>query len=479
MNELSGECNTCHIFICLHVFNKFISYYVQEQGRKRSISNAARPIKKRRYLIDGSQETSSQSMISNNPIDRISQILLRQTNPAIKSPPPLYLPVTHLDTKLMYDKHIEMLTVTRSPTFIHDDDQFSTIVKSFLTPRLNSLNSIESLRAMNQDKCIHEIQDDDSKSEVKEALDIYSLTTISLSQPGDKKRLSKLQCFLRQQIEFFEATIEDVNTYSRGRNKSVEVGQVGIRCIHCSVLPVKDRSKGSTYFPSTLAGIYQAAQNMYHYHFCTGCPTIAETYQSQFHDACSSRSCYGGGKDYWSESAERMGLVETMIGLKFKVHCTSTTDDLCHEVDQASLKQLELTSKDTTNIVTSEDRKFTTDYIFMLFSQMSPYNPAKQERGNEHPGLTCKHCQGCYENISFFRKKVSSLSKNENLAQIDRHLSLCRCCPDEVKVTLKKLKELHGYQMRRLKRGNKKIFFTKIMAHIYEQTPNVPKVIST
>lgn len=151
-----------------------------------------------------------------------------------------------------------------------------------------------------------------------------------LSHASDRKRLSEAQCFLHEQIEFFVATVEDVNTCSSGRNIDVKVGQVGIRCAHCSMLLVKSRSKGSSYFPSTLSGIYQSAQNMHHCHFCAGCQK-AESIKSKCNEVLASRPCHGGGKEYQSMAAEQMGLIETMIGLRFKNNQTkNNADKLCN-----------------------------------------------------------------------------------------------------------------------------------------------------
>lgn len=83
-----------------------------------------------------------------------------------------------------------------------------------------------------------------------------------LAQPDDNLKLSSQQVFLRHQIEAFRACEDDIMTHTRGRNKPVAIGQVGIRCRYCSHLQVARRQKGSTYFPASLNGLYQAAQNM-------------------------------------------------------------------------------------------------------------------------------------------------------------------------------------------------------------------------
>ena len=382
-----------------------------------------------------------------------------------------YLPVTHPDTNRIYNSCINMLSTARELVYAQNQvSNTNMLIQNMNQPKNVNLVGTTHGKHLNSTKEKKNDEDTDSSQTQAERRPNDSRIALPLSQPSDKKKLSKLQCFLREQIEFFAATPEDVNAYSTGRNRDVKVGQVGIRCIHCSVLSVKERSKGSTYFPSTLAGIYQASQNIYHHHFCTGCPKIAETCASQFNDtdALSNRSCHGGGKDYWSMSAERMGLIETAVGLRFGKHSCDTDDGICHEINQSSLRQLdELAAKDTASIVHPNDRKLTTDYIFMLYSQMLPCNRAKAS-SSRLPGFVCKHCGACNESGAFFRKTVSSLSKNEYLSKIDEHLSQCPLFPEEIKATLKKLKEIHGHQMRGLKRGDKKEFFTRNMRRIHD-----------
>ena len=383
-----------------------------------------------------------------------------------------YLPVIYPNTNNIFSRYSNILTTPQNLNYALDTVSIGSnlllqgqdysinadVVQSTQDENSSSMQETETQGAQ-------ESADSDSVQTLSQTHDIGSITTMTLFHPSDEQRLSSLQCRLREQIEFFTATSEDVDTYSRGRNKNVKVGQVGIRCIHCSAVPVKDRSKGSSYFPSTLTGIYQAAQNMHKYHICLG-----KTGELQVEDTMSSKSCDGGGKGYWSTSAELMGVIETGVGLRLRT-CGSDMDRFCYEVDQSSLRQIELATKDDTNIINPNDKSLTTDYIFMLFSQLSTSNrPAKKGNLNRMPGLICKHCNACDESGAFFRKKVSSLSKNENLDLIDCHLSQCRYCPDEIKVTLKKLKELHDYHVRKLKRGDRKKFFTRIITRMNEQT---------
>jgi hypothetical protein len=84
----------------------------------------------------------------------------------------------------------------------------------------------------------------------------------TLARPDDKLTLSSHQVLLRHQIEVFQVTKEDLKAPTKGRNKQIRVGQVGIRCRHCKNTPAARRQRGSMYFPHCTMGIYQAAQNM-------------------------------------------------------------------------------------------------------------------------------------------------------------------------------------------------------------------------
>jgi hypothetical protein len=126
---------------------------------------------------------------------------------------------------------------------------------------------------------------------------------------------------LRQQIEAFQATEEDVMTHTRGRNKPVQLGQVGIRCCHCSHVHISRRQKGSTYFPANKMGIYQAAQNMSTAHIqCGLCTEMPEAIKLKFMEIMSAKksNCSNGaGRPFWAQSTTQVGLVDTEEGIRF------------------------------------------------------------------------------------------------------------------------------------------------------------------
>jgi hypothetical protein len=139
----------------------------------------------------------------------------------------------------------------------------------------------------------------------------------TLSNPFDARVLSNHQCYLCQQIEIFAASIADVAAHVRGRNKRIVLDQVGIRCHHCAHVPMRNRQIGSTYFPATMMGFYQAAQNMLSTHIqCGKCEALPESVAQEFlrllvHKKATST----GGRKYWAERILELGLVDTDQGV--------------------------------------------------------------------------------------------------------------------------------------------------------------------
>lgn len=146
--------------------------------------------------------------------------------------------------------------------------------------------------------------------------------TANLYMPTtDELTLSRRQVLLRQQIEFFEASPEDIQWFCAGRRREISVGQVGIRCKHCAAaaIPPYARPKGTVYFPSTLRALYQAAQNMGQDHFLADqCihvnPEVKQTLK--VYSETPTQAGYAG-KKYWADGAKLRGIYETERGLRF------------------------------------------------------------------------------------------------------------------------------------------------------------------
>ena len=117
-------------------------------------------------------------------------------------------------------------------------------------PATGTMFSIEDLRYAFPDTAFDN-RDSNGRAQILPTL---------LVMEDDQTQLSAYQTLLRYQIEVFRATETDANTHQRGRNKPIRVNQIGVRCRHCAHLPISERARGSSYFPSSVAGVYQAGQ---------------------------------------------------------------------------------------------------------------------------------------------------------------------------------------------------------------------------
>jgi hypothetical protein len=134
---------------------------------------------------------------------------------------------------------------------------------------------------------------------------------------SDTAALSAYQCLVRKQIELFEAGTVDVESNAQGRNRPIVLGQVGIRCRHCSHLNPRERSRGATYYPAQLQGLYQACQNLSLTHLATHCQLIPGEIRSELEQLRKRKSSAGGGKKYWADAAKVLGVYEDGDGLRF------------------------------------------------------------------------------------------------------------------------------------------------------------------
>jgi len=128
----------------------------------------------------------------------------------------------------------------------------------------------------------------------------------------DDNCLSDYQILLRKQIEFFEASWQDVGRTASGRRRPIMMNQVGIQCRHCQNVPVKNRQKGAIYYPAKLTGIYQAAQNMGVMHIRKLCMHVDEDTINRLGTSEQTRG--HGGKKYWADTASAQGVEEYLGG---------------------------------------------------------------------------------------------------------------------------------------------------------------------
>lgn len=137
----------------------------------------------------------------------------------------------------------------------------------------------------------------------------------------DEDNLSAYQCLIRQHMQVFEATPTDCQKSVQGRNKPVQIGQVGIQCRHCATAASTSTSNTNNhlYFPTKLDRVYQAAQQLSALHFCAsagngGCPHLPASAKRAILQQKERKSPAGGGKRYWAEGVQCLGVVEQKGG---------------------------------------------------------------------------------------------------------------------------------------------------------------------
>jgi len=132
-----------------------------------------------------------------------------------------------------------------------------------------------------------------------------------LALPEDRISLSETLCIVRENVEVFTATIEDVEAPAPGRKHAVTVGQVGLRCIHCRhTTRSSERVKRAVCYPSSIKRIYRTVIDMKLDHFlhCKFVPqNLKDTLQAL--KANNTRST-GTTMQYFIRAATTLGMVD-------------------------------------------------------------------------------------------------------------------------------------------------------------------------
>ncbi len=102
-----------------------------------------------------------------------------------------------------------------------------------------------------------------------------------MAMPEDATFLSDMHVWIRQHLEFFSATAEDIQHSQMGRRTKTVRGKVGLRCIHCArkILPQLQAGQkvswppGAVTYPLNFAGLYSGASQKPQLHF-EACPYL-------------------------------------------------------------------------------------------------------------------------------------------------------------------------------------------------------------
>lgn len=253
---------------------------------------------------------------------------------------------------------------------------------------------------------------------------------------------------------------------------------MGIRCQHCKeeaeedflVRNNRNTAQNSVSYPSFISGIYNSVQQMYRLHF-DQCPIIPEELKIRVGNLKDSHtSNRGGRKQYWTESAKRIGLVDTSFGIHFgrdpadplpplgaKGNSFDPDDDGSYWLEDrsesppvAGLGSNPFTPIDEIELyplVLPEDKLLISDYLYLALEQMQPCNLMDADRVGCYkgrrtgfPGLACKHCIGQAGCGRYFPASEASLSQTTTSQTVVNHVRNCRRCPLEIREQLELMK---------------------------------------
>lgn len=317
----------------------------------------------------------------------------------------------------------------------------------------------------------------------------------------DKYWLSELQVYLRSNFaEAFGATEADIAAPMHGRNKPIALGQVGIRCMHCRNDPPSERGQQATSYPSLISGIYNSVQQMLRLHFdcCLSMPADVRQKIEQLKVSSSAR---GGRKQYWIDSAKRLGLVDTPHGIHFGrdpygplpplAGPSGNKDDDKKQEDgtpagadskdaskeEEEEEQVEIPPVEPYPLVVEEDKPLISDYLYLTLEQMQPCNLMEADKVGCYkgrkvgfPGLACKHCVGQAGCGRYFPASEASLSQTTTSQTIMNHVRNCRRCPIEIRENLELMKRARmgpdGKRADKPKHGGRKVFFHRLWCRI-------------
>ena len=325
---------------------------------------------------------------------------------------------------------------------------------------------------------------------------------------SDSEWLSELNCYIRRHcVEAFSATEDDASRSSkRGR---VAIHQVGIRCRFCAGHKEEGTGIAAVSFPTSIGGIYESVKRWQRVHVDV-CEFIPQEVRSKIESLSTSNVWVPTTRQYWSDSARAMGLVNTTEGIRFGVDPDEITSKIAKDVvlklpsllhqqrgmgpssnesiggkmaglalaamgasSASDAMENEPSSAASSYVVFPEDMDMIPTYVYFLMRQVEPCQFTEADRFVArskgpvgYPGFQCRHCQGHAGLGKYFPVSAKSLSTNSTSQNIHAHILKCRKTPSAVKDRLLQLKIEKG-RSPRLEPGWRKIFFDKVWARLH------------
>jgi len=217
-----------------------------------------------------------------------------------------------------------------------------------------------------------------------------------------------------------------------------------------------------------------------------------------------SSSSRGGRKQYWIDSAKRLGLVDTPHGIHFGRDPHGPLPPLTgpsvnskegrkkqaemenqmvvggvmdHQIVHEDLVPQPIPEVDPRPLVFESDKPLISDFLYLTLEQMSPCKLMEADRVGCYktrkvgfPGLACRHCVGQAGCGRYFPASEASLSQTTTSQTIMNHVRNCRRCPVDIRENLEIMKRARmgpdGKRADKPKHGGRKVFFHRLWCRI-------------
>jgi len=295
---------------------------------------------------------------------------------------------------------------------------------------------------------------------------------VVLSLPEDKNFLSPLRCFLREQVCVFSATETDI-AIRTPTTFTVQLGQVGVGCVHCLAVAPKERSNRAVCFPFSIGRIYQSVADIQRFHLgeCRMMPAAERSRFLQLQSESAKGSRGLATRTYWIDAAKKIGLKDGTSGMFF-----DRDPALPPPVKD---KSLDVLAQVATNfnaakypLVGPEDKPTIADFLYRVMEQLQPCRFTDADRNKRRSknlgsiGVECRHCAGKIDGRKFFWSSVSAAESN--FVSVHSHMMECRYIDSNLKTELARLKTLRREQTSQLKNGSQKAFFTRVWERLQD-----------
>ena len=295
---------------------------------------------------------------------------------------------------------------------------------------------------------------------------------VVLALPEDKNFLSPLRCFLREQVCVFSATETDI-AIRTPTTFTVQLGQVGVGCVHCLAVAPKERSNRAVCFPFSIGRIYQSVADIQRFHLgeCRMMPAEERSRFLQLQSESAKGSRGLATRTYWIDAAKKIGLKDGASGMFF-----SRDPALPPPVED---KPNDVLAQIATNfnaakypLVGPEDKPTIADFLYRVMEQLQPCRFTDADRNKRRSknlgsiGVECRHCAGKIDGRKFFWSSVSAAESN--FVSVHSHMMECRYIDDSLKTELARLKTLRREQTSQLKNGSQKAFFTRVWERLQD-----------